>query len=533
VAGVVEALAPLRPGRAYAEQRTVPERGARRAAGRVNPVVGPVYDVRSFGAQPGAKSLVTRAIQAAVDECGRRGGGTVLLPPGVYQSGPLFLRDNVNFHLSAGARLEATTDFRQFGLIDGRAGGVERKVHASLITGTNLSNVSITGRGTLDGNGLGWQQAERDAVELINKLGLPAVAEGKRVYPPGAVLQHPRPRVVNLIRCQGVSLSGVFIERSPHWTVQLVYCDDVEIFGVRIGGLDKGMNTSGIVVDSSRDVRISSCRLSPGDDGISIKSGLDEDGRRVAFESNDVVIDNCTFLDSDGAGVAIGSEMSGGVRNISISNCVFNNVKWGVRLKTNRGRGGLVENIRISSIIVHRAHRTGVEVTGWHDQGLYKVPEAGRSETTPLFRHIRISDVLVSASRRAVELTGLPEQWFQDIGLAGIAASDSELGIECRNLDGLTLDSITTDCPKSGPALTIRRCKDVEVRRLRLKQPATPAPGIELEAVTGVLVAESSAPAALKTFVAVKGSGSSGVVLRNNAVPAAALPAGANIKVLP
>ncbi len=240
MAGAVEALAPLRPGRAYAEPSKVPERGARREAGRVDPVGGPVYDVRSFGARPNAKSLVTKAIQAAVDECGRRGGGTVLLPPGLYQSGPIFLRDNVNFHLMAGARLEATADFGQFGLIDGRAGGVERKLHASLITGTNLSNVSITGRGTLDGNGFGWQQAELAAVELITKLGLPVTAEGKRVYPPGAVLQHPRPRVVNLIRCQGVSLSGVFIERSPHWTVQLVYCDDVEIFGVRIGGPDKG-----------------------------------------------------------------------------------------------------------------------------------------------------------------------------------------------------------------------------------------------------------------------------------------------------
>ena len=513
-AGLATAAAAL-PARAHAAAAVVPS--SRTKAVRTPLPSGPIYDVTKFGAKTDGKTLATAAIQAAIDECGRRGGGTVILPPGEYVSAPLFLRDNVGLHLFAGARLTATADKELYPPIDGRAGGVERQVYASLITGVGVSNVAISGRGTLDGNGLVWMQAHVANAALRAKLGLIPRGEGMATHPPGSPLRYPRPRLINLVRCQGVSISEIALERTPAWTIHLVYCTDIDITGVRINGYDKGQGTSGIVLDSCKDARLSSCHLSAGDDGIALKAGYDEDGRRVGIDCSDVVIQNCTFLDSAGAGIALGSETAAGIRNVTVTNCVFDNVAWAFRIKSNRGRGGGIESVRLSGLIIHRSRTAAFEITGFHDPGLPVAPPIG----TPTFRNIVCSDFVVSDAPKLGAIHGLPERWVESVVLKDLLVHEARSGLVCENVKGLSIENLTI-APDAGPAVALKNVSDVEIRRLRVGKTNSNA-AIVLDGAHDVLVASCKAPPDLKVFLALEGAGSDGIVLVDNVVPSAAL----------
>jgi hypothetical protein len=483
----------------------------RAPAARTAAPAGTVYDVTRFGAVANGKAASTRAIQRAIDVCAKAGGGTVLIPPGVFISAPLFLKNDVHLHLAHGATLRASQRFEDFPIIAGRAGGVERELHASLITGIDLVNVTISGRGTLDGDGLPWMDAVMAAIELRKKAGT-NLPEGKAVFLPEGKLKRPAPRVVNLIRCQGVRLSDVTVERTPGWTVHLVYCDDVEVDGLRIRGLEKGHFASGIVLDSCRDVRVSNCSIRSGDDGIAIKSGLDDDGRRVGFDSADIVIQSCTVLDSNGAGVAIGSEMSGGVRNVVISNCAFANVLWGVRIKTTRGRGGVVENIHVSNLVIRNARTAGFDVTGLHDRGYYEIPHVATEETRPLFRMLSFSDILVNRAPLAARIIGLPERWFEDISLRDIAWSETGKGLLCEYANRLTLDNLSL-APEAGPAVAAKHCRDLVVHQLDARRARTAVAPIELEAVQSAQIDATSTAGQVQEIVALKGKDNAGIVV--------------------
>jgi hypothetical protein len=511
------------PGRG----RAAPPRSANQSRGGGGLPEGPFFDVTRFGAVGNGKTMVTEKLQAAIDRCGARGGGTVLLPPGEYLSAPLFLRDNVELHLFAGARLTASPHIGDYPVIVGRAGGVERPVYASLVTATGVTNDSITGRGTLDGNGLVWMEAHRHLLELRRKLGLPARSDGMLTFPPDAPLLYPRPRVINLIRCEAVLISDICIERTPAWTVHLLYCEEVDIARVRIHGYEGGQGTSGIVLDSCKDVRVASCRVSAGDDGISIKSGYDENGRRVGIECADIVIENCTFIDSLGAGIAIGSETAGGIKNVTATNCVFDKMRWAFRIKTNRGRGGVVENILLSHLVIRRPTDTGFDITGFHDPGL----AVGPPESTPTFRDIICSDLIITDAKVAGTVRGLPENWFQNITLRNLSVYNARSGFSCENVKGLVLDNLAV-APGGGPALAIRNATGVDIRGLRVDRVATGAPAIELEAVHEALITSCHTPADTKVFVALEGADNSGVVLMNNVIPRAAVPSGRGIVIV-
>jgi hypothetical protein len=372
-------------------------------------------------------------------------------------------------------------------------------------------NVSITGRGTVDGNGLPWMNAVMEAIELRRKKGTHG-PEGTAVYLPEGKLKRPAPRVVNLIRCRGVELTDVSVEGTSGWTVHLVYCDDVEVRGLRIRGMEKGHFASGLVIDSCRDVRISDCSIRSGDDGIAIKSGLDEDGRRVGFDSADIVIQNCTVLDSNGAGVAIGSEMSGGVRNVTISNCAFANVLWGVRLKTTRGRGGVVENVRVSNLVIRDARTAGLDITAQHDRGIYQIPEVGAPDTRPLFRMISCRDIMVTRAPMAARIMGLPESWFEDVALRDIVFGETDFGMTCEQASRLTLENISL-APRRGPAITARNCRDLVVRQLDARRAKMPVAPIVLEAVQNAHIGGTLPAGNVKSPVELKGKDNTGVLL--------------------
>ena len=242
------------------------------------PATPPFYDVRSYGAAGDGCTLATASIQKAVDACAADGGGKVLVPAGRYPTGPIFLKSHVQIELAPGAVLLGSTNFRDYPAIAGRWEGVERKVYASLLTGRDLEDVSITGRGVIDGRGAPWWDAHRQTSALRSRLGI----KGREPEnPPDAPLRWPRPRLINLYHCTNVLVRDLTLLNSPSWTVHPVYCRNVTLDNLTILNPADSPNTDAVDPDSCQDVRISNSRFDVGDDCIVIKSGYNEDGRRV------------------------------------------------------------------------------------------------------------------------------------------------------------------------------------------------------------------------------------------------------------
>ena len=249
-------------------------------------------------------------------------------------------------------------DFDKYPLVPTRWSGYECYGYSPLIYGNGLKQVSIKGNGIIDGQGGAWWQAYRE----IRKGGTVDSAQTQELKVKNQALletvksnivewssQFLRPPLLQLINCEEVRLEGITLQNSPFWNTHLVYCTDVQLHGVSIKNPNDTPNGDGLDIDSCQNVRISDCFFDVGDDCLCIKSGIDEDGRRVGKPSENIVITNCTMLRGHG-GVVLGSEMAGGIRNVVISNCIFTGTDRGIRMKTNRARGGYIKNILISNI---------------------------------------------------------------------------------------------------------------------------------------------------------------------------------------
>lgn len=359
-----------------------------------------------FGAVADGLTLDTTALQSAIDACAARGGGTVTIPAGRYLTGALFFRDNITLHLEAGATLLASQNPADYPVTPNRWEGAEQLTYAPLMAGNGLKNIAITGRGTIDGQGETWWQAFREKS-----------------------LAYPRPRLIGFADCTNVLIEGVTLTNSPAWTVNPVRCENVNVRGVTIFNPSDSPNTDGINPDSCRLVRISDCLVSVGDDCITIKSGTQHEHPERRAACRDIAITNCT-LERGHGGVVIGSEMSGDVQNVVISNCVFIGTDRGIRLKSRRGRGGVVENVRVSNLIMDGVlcpftmnlyyHCNGAQGdTTVSDKNPHPIDDG-----TPAFRNIHYSHITaVDVKIAAGFFYGLAEMPLDDISLTDISVS--------------------------------------------------------------------------------------------------------------
>jgi len=402
-----------------------------------------VTDIRTHGAVSGP--ICTLAIQAAIDACAALGGGTVMVPAGRWVTGALFLASHVELHLESGSVLVASRRFEDYPLVQSRWEGKTGTVHAPLIGGEHLERIALTGRGTIDGQGDAWWGPFR---------------EGK--------LLHPRPRLVAFTSCRDVLIEGVKLINSPSWTVNPVGCSQVRIHGISIRNPADSPNTDGINPDSCSDVVISDCFVSVGDDCITLKSGTEaEDGIHRA-PCRDIAVTNC-ILEKGHGGVVIGSEMSGGVKNVVISNCLFRGTDRGIRLKSRRGRGGVVENIRVTNIVMEDVLCPLTMNLYYHCNGGRGVAKVASREvqpveaSTPAFRQISLSGIRATGVKLAAAwIWGLPEQPVEGLSLIDVSialdeawnqpgevemADDLELvlgqGFFARNVSGLELRRVT------------------------------------------------------------------------------------------
>lgn len=277
-----------------------------------------VFNVRKYGVKSGSK-VQTAAIQAVIDKAAEAGGGKVVFPAGKYLSGALFFPQGVDLELSEGAVLKGTANPDDYPFVPTRFEGVDRSWRCAFLNFTDSRGVTVSGKGTVDGNGLEW-----------NKL------------PRGS---GPRPRLICFTRCDGGSVSGLSFRNQASWCLHVLYTNGFDIDGLDIRATDYIPSSDGIDIDSSSDVRVAGTYISVHDDCISIKSGKDAEGRRVARPSTDILIENCHFAYGHGA-VTMGSEISGGISRVLARDCVVDGDNWApFRFKSQPPRGGYVEDI--------------------------------------------------------------------------------------------------------------------------------------------------------------------------------------------
>jgi hypothetical protein len=466
---------------------------ATRVRGRGAAAVGGLYDITHLGAQGDGRTLCTSALQAAMDAAAAAGGGTVLVPPGTFRTGAVFLRSNIHLHLSAGATLLGSTRFDDFPPVEGRWEGVEREVHASLLTGRDLENVAITGNGILAGQRKSWWP---DPAAPLSPRGL------------------PRPHVINLVGCQGVVLSGVMVHDSPSYNINLVYCQDAIIDGVTILSMSKqALNNDGIVLDSCRQVRIANCSVSTGCDNIALRAGKRGDGAPRPCE--EVVITNCHLALSSWAAIALGRDTAGGIRNVAISNCVIADCKYGIRIKTARGRGGGIEQIRASNLVMQRVAR-GIECSAFFDLKEADNPSRpAADEGTPTLRELSFSGLTLTDVGEVARIEGLPERFVRGVRIQDVSASQVRLGIVARRTADLRVSGLALDPPQDFAVLA-REVSRLEVHRLSCPRQDGRSPLIQLEHVSRAFVHGCDVDVSGTSFVRLEGDRNSGVTITAN-----------------
>ena len=471
-----------------------------------------VVNVVDFGAVGDGRTLCTAALQAAINACADAGGGKVFVPPGKYLTGPIFLKNNLEFEILAGATLFGSTKLADYPTIKGWWEGLERTIYASLITGIDLENVAITGGGVLDGQGAMWLEKWGETEELRRKLG---IVGREPENPPGSPLPWPRPRMINLYRSHKVRIGGLTIQSSPSWTVHPVMCEDLRIEGLTILNPRDSWNTDGIDPESCRNVRISGCYISTGDDCIMIKSGYKYIPGKPFPPSENIVVTNCVFGDG-GCGVGIGSETAGGVRNVAISNCACEGTTCGLYFRTARGRGNVVENISAVTFVLRNIRETGVVVSMLyedHDRETAQPVDA----RTPTLRNLHCSDILVDGAERAAVVEGLPESPIQELRLDNIFVKAAAKGITCSHARGFSLSNGVVNAD-SGPSIGCESVRDLELVRVRAAKLVPNEPGIEFDNVQDAIVQSCSTVAGSPALLRLNGEGNRDITVALNRV---------------
>ena len=454
-----------------------------------------IYNVRRFGAIGDGRADDTAAIEQAIEACAKAGGGTVLLPAGRYLTAPLRLRSHLRLHLESGARLLFRNDFAAFGIVESRWAGHMCHCLQPCLFGDGLEDVAITGQGFIDGQGQAWwtefyrMRAEKciepqtDPEGRLKELNA-SVNVGDAVWNEWP-RQFLRPPLLQLKDCRRVLLEGVTLGNSPFWNTHILFCQDVTVHGVRFANPPGAPNGDGLDIDSSTRVRVSDCSFDVEDDCLCLKSGIGEGGRQVGRPTEDVVISNCTMYRGHG-GVVLGSDTAGGIRNVTINNCVFHGTDRGVRIKSRRGRGGFIEGVRFSNILM-----TDVRcplVISLYYVGNPALPTADLKprpvdEGTPSVRDISVTGLRARGANSAAGfLLGLPES-----PIAGVRLSDVDIET-VAGAEGWKA-AMSCHCPLlSGAGLLVKNVADLRLRDVRVV--ARKGPAFEARAARNVQVVD-------------------------------------------
>lgn len=452
-----------------------------------------------FGAVGNGETLCTDAFAQAMETLDRKGGGHLVVPAGVWFTGPIVLKSNIDLHLEKGAVIQFSPDVDLYPLVETVFEGLDTRRCQSPISGRNLENVAITGEGAIDGNGHFWRPLKREKVteslwkktiarggvykrptywfpypetlkgDTISNMNVPQNLQTEEEWQ--SVRHFLRPVMVSLIECKNVWLQGVIFQNSPAWNLHPLMCENVLIEEVQVRNPSYAQNGDGLDLESCKNALIVNSTFDVGDDGICLKSGKDEDGRRRGRVCENVVVDGCTVFKGHG-GFVVGSEMSGGVRNVSVSHCQFLGTDVGLRFKSKRGRGGVVENIWISHVSMmdiptepvtfnlYYGGKSAVEVLESGEKVPAKVAPMPVDETTPCFRNIHIKDLVCAGARRALFFNGIPEMPIDGIILENVDIT-SQFGAEFIYSKNIHMKNVNIR-NSEGEKIVTRYCEGVE-----------------------------------------------------------------------
>ena len=385
------------------------------------------------GGKPDGVTDCRAKFQSVIDQLNAAGGGQLSLPSGTWLSnGPLHLKSNVRLHLSAEARLEFSGSPEHYlPVVLTRWEGTEVYGPSPLIYAYQSVNVAVTGSGVIVGHGGEvfdtWREKQADDQQLLRKMGAEGVAVHERTFGAGRFL---RPVMMQFFACRNVLVDGIALTDMPFWGIHPVFSHSVTIRGVRIDS--RYVNSDGIDPDSSTDVLIERCVLRTGNDCVSIKSGRDEDGWRLGRPSDGIVVRNCDMTGTSpalGAGVSIGSEMSAGVRNVYIHDCIMRTVPFGVNIKSNLDRGGSVEHVRMGNCRVQRSNSLVQLTTAF---GGYR-----GGQRPPLFRDIRVENVDCDQTDIGLSVVGARDAPVQQLTLDNVTIGSAKRPVEVKYVRGL------------------------------------------------------------------------------------------------
>lgn len=396
--------------------------------------VGPAeIQVRATGAVGDGHTLDTAAIQRAIDHCAEAGGGTVRFGPGVYLSGPIQLKSNVRLVLDEGAILQASTNHDLFmkepgNWLQAKSGGE----FIPLVSASGATNIHIIGSGVIDGAGQVWW----------------GPAEEARRKTPGFTL--PRPNLIVFTKCRNITISGVTIQNSPKFHIVPTECENVLIENVKILAPDSAPNTDGIDPSISCNVTIRNCVIDVGDDNVAIKSGRKLSDRPFACEN--ILVEKCLF--KHGHGMSIGSETVGGVRNVIVRDMVFDGTENGIRIKSSRGRGGVVQGLYCENIRMTNVERA-ITITCYYPRIPTNDAAQPRTETTPVYKDITIKNLSATTYENAGLIIGLPESAVENVLLENVRIKAQTTGLEVRNATGVRFKNVLIEPGKGAPLIEI------------------------------------------------------------------------------
>jgi len=417
---------------------------------RIKPPVFPTRDflITRYGAVGDGKKDCTAAFAEAITACNAAGGGRVVVPAGDFLTGPVHLKSNVNLHVSSGGTIRFSQDPRKYlPLVFSRWEGMELMNYSPFIYAFEQKNIAITGPGVLDGqsnnqawwpwNGraqYGWKEAEpnqRKARAALSEMAERGVPVAERLFGEGHYL---RPQFIQPYRCQNVLIEGLTIKNSPMWEIHPVLSTNVTVRGVKISS--HGPNNDGCDPESCTDVLIKDCYFDTGDDCIAIKSGRNADGRRLNAPSQNIVIQDCQMKDGHG-GITIGSEISGGVRNVFAENCNLDsaNLDHGLRVKNNAMRGGLLENLYFRNISVGQVAHAAITVD-------FNYEEGEKGKFTPVVRNFVVNNLQSGKSKHALDVQGFKNAPVYNLRLEDCSFSNVAEPSIVKNVDNLVLQNV-------------------------------------------------------------------------------------------
>jgi polygalacturonase len=464
--------------------------------------------ILDYGAIGDGQTLNSDAFAKAIAAVSDMGGGRVIIPRGIWLTGPIMLKSNINMHAEAGALVIFSKDKDLYPLIESNWEGWKTVRSLSPLYGKDLENVAFTGEGIYDGSGDVWRLVKREKMtdnqwkKLVNSGGI--VSEDGKLWFPSESFKKGRelraekgpwfsdkledyqetrdfyrPVLLNLVNCNKVLLDGPVFQNSAAWCIHPIWCENLTVRNIDVRNPWYSQNGDGIDIESCKNSVVYNCTFDVGDDAICIKSGKDQEGRDRGIPTENLIVKNCVVYHGHG-GFTVGSEMSGGVKNMHVSNCTFIGTDVGLRFKSRRGRGGVVEGVYISNIdminiptnaISFNLYYGGLSVSEMLAQvedGDIQSEFQAVTEETPQFKDISMKNITCKGALQAIYLQGLPEMNLENVVIENLIM-ESDKGLFCMDAQGIKIKDLDLKS-KESPSLTFINAKDVEIEGLTLSE---------------------------------------------------------------